>query len=248
MNNDNPDELTIVNWNIWNGGNIPRVIETLKEYQPNICILTEYQHAKRDSQNLRETLAELNLNYEISRSDDKNGVLIASDSLLQPINELFADHFEHQKLAVSVTTHGIKIIGVFCKDDFAVDYFHNKFDLLSNDYLNSPALLTGDFNFGARSSDKSRYDKLQKLVDAGWTDLWRHCHGSEINDSCWTHKNQSFLVKETSGFSLVDHFFVSQPLLDKVIGKPFNNQKVLRKRKNDGGFSDHSIISIKIKK
>lgn len=186
------------------------------------------------------------MNYAISRDDNKNGVLIASDNPITPLEYLNIDD-QYRKLVLGIKTHNINLIGVFCNDERAVDYFHKKFISLASECVDSEAIITGDFNYGARSSDKTRYDKIQNLVDAGWHDVWRKFYGGAITDSCWTHRNQSFLSSENSGYSLVDHFLVSNPLISRIVDKPVNDQSVLRKKKDDSGFSDHSIISIKVR-
>jgi exonuclease III len=107
-------------------------------------------------------------------------------------------------------------------------------------------LITGDFNYGPKSSDLHRYNKIQELIDNGWNDACRHYYGPQATPERWTHKNKAYRKNKESGFSLVDHFFVSDTLLSKIHSSPINDQSVLITTTKGQGCSDHSLLSLKI--
>lgn len=109
---------------------------------------------------------------------------------------------------------------IYCGD---LNVAHNEID------LKNPAANRGNAGF----SDEER-GKLNELLDAGFTDTFRHLHPEEVKYSWWSYRMKA---RERNAGWRIDYFLVSNRLTDKI-----NTAEIL----NDIYGSDHCPIEITI--
>jgi exonuclease III len=102
--------------------------------------------------------------------------------------------------------------------------------------MNGPFIFVGDLNTGRRGSDEHGRtficDKeFDQMTAIGWTDAWRHFHGTEFEPSWVSNQGNGFRI---------DHAFVSPALLPRLTSCQYSHAERV------AGISDHSMLIIEL--
>lgn len=106
----------------------------------------------------------------------------------------------------------------------------------ASDRQAEPFLFVGDLNTGRRGIDEPGHtfvcsEEFEKMTELGWTDTWRHCHGSKFEAS-W--------VSNRGTGRRLDHAFVSPALLARLLFCRYSHTE------RENKLSDHSLLVLDI--
>lgn len=134
--------------------------------------------------------------------------------------------------------------------DFKMD-FYDAFLKCSNAYVEAgkKVIACGDYNTAHQAidlkNDKANANRsgflpierawIDKYIDNGYIDTFRHLHPDEVKYSWWTYR---FNARKNNAGWRIDYFFISENMKDDLIAAEIHN---------DVYGSDHCPVSIEIK-
>lgn len=225
----------ILVWNIRHGGGrrAAAIVEALLAQAPSVIVLTEFRWDGSGDVIRKQLQAE---GYDSPclpvAPPTRNGVFVCARepfSVSKPV-----ELTDHEERFVWATFDEFEVCGLYFPQQRAKEPLFNGLLSLSENVCGRPTLLVGDFNTGLHGRDEAGAtfycsDKLQALLDNGWTDVWRSRH-QEAREYSWfsTHGN---------GFR-IDHALASASL-DAMVRSAFysHDERIQR-------VSDHSMMVV----
>jgi exonuclease III len=247
--------VRILNWNIQQGGG-PRIAEIcqhINDVDCDLVVLTEFQ--LRNESALRAQLERAGYPFVVTSSPPakRNGVLIAS-RLPLTLDDGLPPEFDHERwLAVRVDELDLDVLAVHIpgapdnkfEDGYGVsgakrkELFWEHVTAYAATHRTRQTIVLGDFNTGFRIDAEGAMFKqshfMQKLIDEGFVDTWRHLH-REVRDYTWYSKRidkDTGRSEDLNGFRL-DYVFVSPALQDAIADAEILHQP------RRAGTSDHA--------
>ena len=250
----------------WNVNSVRARINNIKsyllKYKPDILMM---QEIKTEEVNFPyDDFSEMNYESYVYGQKSYNGVAIISKKKLKNIKtDLTKDKLKQSRIIsaeVEYKKKNIQLINIYTPNGNPVDtekYDYKKLWLDSLikqlkvlDKKNSNIILAGDFNIIPASEDvynpKSFEDdalfrleirkKLREMINLGFNDVYRHFNETKEGYTFWDYMRGAW--QKNNGMR-IDHFLVSNSLIDQV--KSININKDPRGREKP---SDHTPIEI----
>ncbi len=252
----------------WNVNSVRARIENIKsyiiKYKPDILMM---QEIKTEDKNFPyEDFSSLDYESHVFGQKSYNGVAIISRNKLQNIRlDLIKDKLKQSRIIsaeVNYKNKNIQLINIYTPNGNPVDtekYEYKKKwlddlikQLRSSLKKNPNLILGGDFNIIPSSEDvynpKNFEDdalfrleirkKLREMINLGFNDAYRYFNKTKEGYTFWDYMRGAW--QKNNGMR-IDHFLVSNSLIDKI--KSININKDPRGREKP---SDHTPIEIKL--
>jgi exodeoxyribonuclease-3 len=243
--------VRLLSWNIQNGGGtrIPRIVEEISAYDPDVIALTEYRAGSGAP--LCAALIERGLPY-VETTDptgNRDGIAVLSRApiRLKPCPAPPESQFRWLDIDLPEYGFGIGVLHIMAAGSSAKSpctvaktRFWDTVLQAAEARLREPFLFVGDWNTGAHRLDESGktfvcVEHFAKLSTLGWTDLWRH-HNPGATEFTW------YSVKggiRRNGFR-VDHAFSTPALMPRITSCRYSHSE------RDAGVSDHSMLLVEV--
>ena len=257
--------MIISSWNVNSvRARIENIKNYLKKYKPDILMMQEIK-----TENINFPYDDFsNLNYESHVFGQKsyNGVAIISKNKLKNIRfDLIKDKLNQSRIISAdaiFKNKNIQLINIYIPNGNPIDtekYQYKKKwldDLIRQLKLcikkNPNIILGGDFNiipssedvYNAKSFENDALfrleirKKLREMINLGFNDVYRHFNKTKEDYTFWDYMRGAW--QKNNGMR-IDHFLVSNSIIDKI--KSVNINKDPRGRKKP---SDHTPIEIKL--
>ena len=257
--------MIISSWNVNSvRARIENIKNYLKKYKPDILMMQEIK-----TENINFPYDDFsNLNYESHVFGQKsyNGVAIISKNKLKNIRfDLIKDKLNQSRIIsadAEFKNKNIQLINIYIPNGNPIDtekYQYKKKwlddlikQLKSSIKKNPNIILGGDFNiipssedvYNAKSFENDALfrleirKKLREMINLGFVDVYRHFNKTKEGYTFWDYMRGAW--QKNNGMR-IDHFLVSNSLIDKI--KSFNINKDPRGREKP---SDHTPIEIKL--
>ncbi len=252
----------------WNVNSVRARIENIKsyllKYKPDILMM---QEIKTEDVNFPyEDFSSLDYESYVYGQKSYNGVAIISKNKLHNIKlDLIKDKLKQSRIIsaeVNFKNKNIQLINIYTPNGNPVDTEKYQYKIKWLDNLikqlkslikkNPNIILGGDFNIIPSSEDvynpKSFEDdalfrleirkKLREIVNIGLNDVYRYFYKTKEGFTFWDYMRGAW--QKNNGMR-IDHFLVSNSLIDKI--KSVNINKDPRGRQKP---SDHTPIEIKL--
>ena len=257
--------MIITSWNVNSvRARIENINNYLLKYKPDILMM---QEIKTEDLNFPyENFSSLNYESHVFGQKSYNGVAIISKNKLLNIKfDLIKDNLKQSRIIsaeFSFKNKNIQLINIYTPNGNPVDSVKYEYkkkwldDLIKQlKYLikkNPNIILGGDFNIIHSSEDvynpKSFEDdalfrleirkKFREMINLGFNDVYRYFNKTKEGYTFWDYMRGAW--QKNNGMR-IDHFLVSNSLIDKV--KLININKDPRGREKP---SDHTPIEIKL--
>jgi exodeoxyribonuclease-3 len=252
----------------WNVNSVRARIENIKsyllKYKPDILMM---QEIKTEDLNFPyDEFSSMDYESHVYGQKSYNGVAIISKQKLSNIKtDIIKDKLKQSRIISAELTYQKKIIQLINiytpngnpvdtdKYDYKKDWLDNLIKQLRSMLKKNPnIILGGDFNIIPAAEDvynvKSFEDdalyrleirkKLREMINLGFKDVYRHFYDDKEGYTFWDYMRGAW--QKNNGMR-IDHFLVSNSLIDKV--KNININKDPRGREKP---SDHTPIEIKL--
>ena len=252
----------------WNVNSVRARIENIKsyllKYKPDILMM---QEIKTEDPNFPyDDFSAMDYESHVYGQKSYNGVAIISKQKLSNIKtDIIKDKLKQSRIISAELTYQKKIIQLINiytpngnpvdtdKYDYKKDWLDNLIKQLRSMLKKNPnIILGGDFNIIPAAEDvynvKSFEDdalyrleirkKLREMINLGFKDVYRHFYDDKEGYTFWDYMRGAW--QKNNGMR-IDHFLVSNSLIDKV--KNININKDPRGREKP---SDHTPIEIKL--
>lgn len=250
--------MRFLNWNIKQGGGsrIPQICRHIAEVDADLVALTEFQ--VRNESALRGELRRLGFRFVVTSNPPgrSNGLLVASRWPLRPVQDTPVPEIDRERsLAVRIDDFDLNVLAVHIPGS-PDNKFENGYGIsgtkrkellwertlsFARDNRDGSAVLLGDFNTGFRADSEGAMFKLsdfmQRLLDIGFVDTWRH-HHPHGPDYTWYSKRKdktTGITEDLNGFRL-DYIFASPALLHAI------DDSVILHPARIAGTSDHASV------
>jgi len=257
--------MLIASWNVNSvRARIENIESYLKKYKPDILMM---QEIKTEDLNFPyEAFSSLDYESHVFGQKSYNGVAIISKNKLHNIRfDLIKDKLKQARIISAETkfkNKTIQLINIYTPNGNPVDtekyYYKKKWidELIKQLKLllkkNENIILGGDFNIIPAAEDvynpKSFEDdalfrleirkKLREMINLGFNDTYRYFNKTNEGYTFWDYMRGAW--QKNNGMR-IDHFLVSNSLIDKI--KSININKDPRGREKP---SDHTPIEIKL--
>jgi len=252
----------------WNVNSVRARIKNIKsyilKYKPDILMM---QEIKTEDPNFPyEIFSSLDYESYVYGQKSYNGVAIISRNKLHNIRfDLIKDKLKQARVIsaeINFKNKNIQLINIYTPNGNPVDTEKYEYKIKwLNDLIkqlkilikkNPNIILGGDFNIITSTEDvynpKSFEDdalfrleirkKLREMINLGLNDVYRHFHKTKEGYTFWDYMRGAW--QKNNGMR-IDHFLVSNSLIDKI--KSININKDPRGREKP---SDHTPIEIKL--
>ena len=252
----------------WNVNSVRARIENIKsyllKYKPDVLMM---QEIKTEDVNFPyDDFSSMNYESHVFGQKSYNGVAIISKKKLKNIKtDLIKDKLKQSRIIsaeVKYKRKNIQIINIYTPNGNPVDTEKYTYKIYWLDSLinqlkklskkNENIILGGDFNIIPSAEDvynpKSFENdalyrleirkKLREMINLGFHDAYRHIHADKEGYTFWDYMRGAW--QKNNGMR-IDHFLVSNSLIDKI--KSININKDPRGREKP---SDHTPIEIKL--
>ena len=250
----------------WNVNSVRARIENIKsyllKYKPNILMMQEIK--TEDINFPYDDFSSMDYESHVFGQKSYNGVAIISKNKLKNVrNDLIKDKLKQSRIISAELEYkkkNIQLINIYTPNGNPVDT--EKYDYKKkwlNDLIkqlktlskkNINIILAGDFNIIPAAEDvynpKSFEDdalfrleirkKLREIINLGFNDAYRHFNETKEGYTFWDYMKGAW--QKNNGIR-IDHFLVSNSLIDQV--KSININKDPRGREKP---SDHTPIEI----
>ena len=231
--------MKIISWNV-NG--IRAIIkkeffETVHNLDPDILCI---QETKAQDSEVEKALLPLKNYHPYSNSAEKKGY--SSTAILSNVNPVnvtsdmgvaihdtegriqCAEYDSFYLVNVYVPNSGQALVRLDYRKTWDADFLK----YLKNLEKTKPVIICGDLNVAHQAidlkNDKSNYNKtsgytqveidgMDNLINAGFTDIFRHLHPDKVDYSYWSYR---FKARERNTGWRIDYFLISKSLLPKV--------------------------------
>ncbi len=252
----------------WNVNSVRARIDNIKsyllKYKPNILMMQEIK--TEDINFPYDDFASMDYQSYVFGQKSYNGVAIISKEKLKNIRtDLIKDKFKQSRIIsaeIEYKRKNIQLINIYTPNGNPVDT--EKYDykkkwlddlnkqLRSLSKKNSNIILGGDFNIIPSTEDvynsKNFEDdalyrleirkKFREMINFGFIDVFRHFNETMEGYTFWDYMRGAW--QKNNGMR-IDHFLVSNSLIDKI--KSININKDPRGREKP---SDHTPVEIKL--
>jgi exodeoxyribonuclease-3 len=257
--------MIISSWNVNSvRARIENIKNYLKKYKPDILMMQEIK-----TENINFPYDDFsNLNYESHVFGQKsyNGVAIISKNKLKNIRfDLIKDKLNQSRIIsadAEFKNKNIQLINIYIPNGNPIDTAKYQYKKKWLDDLirqlkscikkNPNIILGGDFNiipssedvYNAKSFENDALfrleirKKLREMINLGFNDVYRHFNKTKEDYTFWDYMRGAW--QKNNGMR-IDHFLVSNSIIDKI--KSVNINKDPRGRKKP---SDHTPIEIKL--
>ncbi len=257
--------MIISSWNVNSvRARIENIKNYLKKYKPDILMMQEIK-----TENINFPYDDFsNLNYESHVFGQKsyNGVAIISKNKLKNIRfDLIKDKLNQSRIISAdaiFKNKNIQLINIYIPNGNPIDTAKYQYKKKWLDDLirqlkscikkNPNIILGGDFNiipssedvYNAKSFENDALfrleirKKLREMINLGFNDVYRHFNKTKEDYTFWDYMRGAW--QKNNGMR-IDHFLVSNSIIDKI--KSVNINKDPRGRKKP---SDHTPIEIKL--
>jgi len=252
----------------WNVNSVRARIENIKsyliKYKPDILMM---QEIKTEDLNFPyEDFSSLDYESHVFGQKSYNGVAIISKVKFNNVRfDLIKDKFKQSRIIsaeVNYKNQNIQLINIYTPNGNPVDsekYEYKKKwlddlikQLKSSIKKNQNIIIGGDFNiipsaedvYNAKSFENDALfrleirKKLREMINLGFSDVYRHFNKTTEGYTFWDYMRGAW--QKNNGMR-IDHFLVSNSLIDKI--KSININKDPRGREKP---SDHTPIEIKL--
>lgn len=211
--------MKLATWNLRHGGRKGKGRETaasLVSLDADVLVLTEYRPAS-GRQRIEDELRLAGWIHQASTSPPPatNGLLVASREPLEVIAAAPPGAIPERWIEIVVPSMRIRIFGVHVpgQNDRGLEAKKTFWDAIlswAGSAADDDAVVIGDFNTGlsvdCEGAPFKCGDKMQALVDLGWTDAWRTLHGPDAREYTWWGRTTKRGTR--NGFRL-DYAFLS---------------------------------------
>jgi exonuclease III len=242
----------IIAWNIQHGGGnrIPRIVEEISAYDPDVVAVTEYRATPGIA--LCAAMKGRGLPYceTTNPSGNRNGVAVFSRTAirLKPSPAPPESQFRWLDIYLPEYGFGVDILHVMAAGGsvkspctVAKIRFWNAVLATAEARVHEPHLLMGDWNTGAHRLDEVGKtficsEHFARLSAIGWIDMWRH-HNPGTTEYSWYSKFKG--GARANGFRL-DHVFATPSLRHRVTACRYSHVE------RDAGVTDHSMVVVEV--
>ena len=257
--------MIISSWNVNSiRARILNIQEYLKKFNPDVVLVQEIK--TQDETYPYDDVKKIKYESYVFGQKSYNGVAILSKKKLDNIQkDIFKDKNKQSRIITADLKYKskvIKLINIYTPNGNPVDtekysYKKNWMDQLikrlkSLSKKNTNIILAGDFNVIPAAEDvynvKSFEDdalyrleirkKFREMLNLGFSDVYRHFNETKEGYTFWDYMRGAW--QKNNGMR-IDHFLVSNSLIDKI--KSININKDPRGREKP---SDHTPIEIKL--
>lgn len=242
--------MKLLTWNIQHGGGtrLPRIIEEISAYDPDVIALTEFR--AKPGTSLCAALLERGWPHVETTNPavNQNGIAIVSRTPLRRTRISPAPPEQLTRwLDIDLPEYGfgmgvlhIPAAAIGMRDPPKTRFWEAVLGAAES-RLDEPFLFIGDWNTGAHRIDESGKtfvcaEHFAKLSASGWTDMWRH-HNPGITEWTWYSKFKGGV--RGNGFRL-DHAFATPSLRARVTSCRYSHVP------REAGISDHSMMIVDI--
>lgn len=229
--------MRIATWNIRAGGGkrIELIAQTIIEASPDILVLTEYRHTP--GRRLLDLIS--NQSYQIIAGEPdgaQNCTCVLSRFPLKSLHTKHSPVSLHRWVAFHIPEPGLNILGVHVPNQSKVwnkREFWDCIESFSNEYVTKRSVIIGDLNTAL--DEDCEGDPIReavyfnRLLAAGWIDVWRKCNPDVREFSWYSHRQNGFRL---------DHCLVSPPLSDSVTEASYRHDVRTQR------LSDHSMLTV----
>ena len=250
----------------WNVNSVRARIENIKsyllKYKPDILMM---QEIKTEDVNFPyDDFSSMDYESHVFGQKSYNGVAIISKNKLKNVKtDLIKDKLKQSRIISAELEYkkkNIQLINIYTPNGNPVDTDKYKYkkqwlddlikQLKSLSKKNSNIILAGDFNIIPAPEDvynpKSFEDdalfrleirkKLREMINLGFSDVYRHFNETKEGYTFWDYMRGAW--QKNNGMR-IDHFLVSNSLIDQIIGININKDPRGREKP-----SDHTPIEI----
>ena len=255
--------MIISSWNVNSiRARILNVQEYLKKFNPDVVLVQEIK--TQDETYPYDDVKKIKYESYVFGQKSYNGVAILSKKKLDNIQkDIFKDKNKQSRIISADLKHkskNINLINIYTPNGNPVDTDKYKYkkqwlddlikQLKSLSKKNSNIILAGDFNIIPAPEDvynpKSFEDdalfrleirkKLREMINLGFSDVYRHFNETKEGYTFWDYMRGAW--QKNNGMR-IDHFLVSNSLIDQIKGININKDPRGREKP-----SDHTPIEI----
>lgn len=251
----------LVSWNVNGIRAIVKkgFIESVRAMQPDVLCLQETKAAKEETLSALELLPEYKsyANSSKARKGYSGTAILSKEDPLHVTYDIGIEEFDQEGRVIAAEFSTYFVVTVYTPNSGSelarLDY-RQTWDDAFREYLlwlnrRKPVIVCGDFNVAHQPIDLSRpkenynksagymqqeIDGFSKLLDAGFTDTFRHLYPDTVKFSYW---NQVIFGREKNIGWRIDHFLTPPKLLPLVKDALIYNE-------HHG--SDHCPVGLKI--
>lgn len=251
----------LVSWNVNGIRAIVKkgFIESVRAMQPDVLCLQETKAAKEEALSALELLPEYKsyANSSKARKGYSGTAIISKEDPLHVTYDMGIEEFDQEGRVIAAEFSTYFVVTVYTPNSGSelarLDY-RQTWDDAFREYLlwlnrRKPVIVCGDFNVAHQPIDLSRpkenynksagymqqeIDGFSKLLDAGFTDTFRHLYPDTVKFSYW---NQVIFGRDKNIGWRIDHFLTPPKLLPMVKDALIYNEY---------HGSDHCPVGLKI--
>lgn len=251
----------LVSWNVNGIRAIVKkgFIESVRAMQPDVLCLQETKAAKEETLSALELLTEYKsyANSSKARKGYSGTAILSKEDPLHVTYDMGIEEFDQEGRVIAAEFSTYFVVTVYTPNSGSelarLDY-RQTWDDAFREYLlwlnrRKPVIVCGDFNVAHQPIDLSRpkenynksagymqqeIDGFSKLLDAGFTDTFRHLYPDTVKFSYW---NQVIFGREKNIGWRIDHFLTPPKLLPMVKDALIYNEY---------HGSDHCPVGLKI--
>lgn len=251
----------LVSWNVNGIRAIVKkgFIESVRAMQPDVLCLQETKAAKEETLSALELLPEYKsyANSSKARKGYSGTAILSKEDPLHVTYDMGIEEFDQEGRVIAAEFSTYFVVTVYTPNSGSelarLDY-RQTWDDAFREYLlwlnrRKPVIVCGDFNVAHQPIDLSRpkenynksagymqqeIDGFSKLLDAGFTDTFRHLYPDTVKFSYW---NQVIFGREKNIGWRIDHFLTPPKLLPMVKDAMIYNEY---------HGSDHCPVGLKI--
>ena len=233
--------MKILSWNIRQGGSrerINNIVDSLLFYNADVIILIEYQKDKTPIllNKLKNTGYKY---YHESKSPDKaNGILIASKSEFDLLDNNFLPKAAHRWVEIYIKDIKMKLLAIHIpnsNDQWDKVDFWQTVNGYAKENRSDKTMIVGDFNtgllFDAEGNQFKNSKFMEELVSIGWKDGWRLFHKDKREYTWYSNMENGFRI---------DHVFVNDKTVKDLLNVRYEHGP--REEK----VSDHSVLLLEV--
>lgn len=231
--------MNIISWNV-NG--IRAIVkkdffENISKLDPDILCL---QETKAQDKQIEEALAKMSDYHQFYNSAEKKGysgtAILSKTKPISVTNDMGIEKHDTEGRIQCAECANFYIVNTYVPNsgqklvrlDYRKTWDKDFRTYLKNLKKTKPVILCGDLNVAHQAidlkNDKANYNKsagytqteidgMDNLLDAGFTDSFRHYHPNKIAYSYWSYR---FKARERNTGWRLDYFLVSNSLLDQL--------------------------------
>ena len=244
--------MKLLVWNIQSGGGsrLPRIVEEISAYDPDVVAVTEYR--AEPGVVLRDAMKERGLPCVETTNPigNKDGIAVFSRTPMRTRPCTAPPESMNRWLDVDLPEYGFGIgilhimaAGSSAKSPCTVakNRFWDAVLLAAEARLHEPFIFVGDWNTGAHRLDESGKTfvcagHFARLSALGWTDLWRR-HNPGDTEHTWYSKRKGGV--RLNGFRL-DHAFATPALMPHITSCRYSHSE------RDAGVTAHSMVIVEV--